>query len=115
MTFILFTLRIVFKCPFGFGLLFVNNLLYVWYLISIFFLFLFLLVCCLLGAGIPVGRWYPLLFFGWYLFLITSSYFCLLMEPSALLAVLHVYSLRWLFIALPIFGVLKILVRPPTL
>ena len=29
------------------------------------------------------------------------------MEPSALLAFLHVYSLRWLFIALPIFGVLK--------
>ena len=41
MTFILFTIRILFKCPFGFGLLFVNNLLYVWYIISIFFSFLF--------------------------------------------------------------------------
>ena len=40
--------------------------------------------------------------------LMTSSYFCLLMEPSALLAVLHVYSLHWLFIALPIYGALKI-------
>ena len=27
--------------------------------------------------------------------------------PSALLTVLHVYSLRWLFIALPIYGFLK--------
>ena len=34
---------------------------------------------------------------------------------STLLAVLHVYSLHWLFIALPIYGVLKIFVRPPTL
>ena len=33
------------------------------------------------------------------------------MEPSALLAVLHVYSLRWLFIALPIYGVLKIFAK----
>ena len=33
------------------------------------------------------------------------------MEPSALLAVLHVYSLRWLFIALPIYGVLKFFVK----
>ena len=41
----------------------------------------------------------------------TSSYFYLLMEPSALLVVLHVYSLRWLFIALPIYGVLKIEAR----
>ena len=41
----------------------------------------------------------------------TSSYFYLLMEPSALLAVLHVYSLRRLFIALPIYGVLKIFVK----
>ena len=39
--FILFTIRILFKCPFGFGLFLVNNLLYVWYIISIFFLFLF--------------------------------------------------------------------------
>ena len=37
--------------------------------------------------------------------------FCLLMEPSALLVVLHVYSLRWLFIALPIYGVLKIFAK----
>ena len=42
-----------------------------------------------------------------FFFLMTSSYFYLLMEPSALLAVLHVYSFRWLFIALPIHGVLK--------
>ena len=59
MTFILFTLRILFKCPFGFGLSFVNNLLHVWYIISIFFLSSFLLVNCLLGAGIPVNLWYP--------------------------------------------------------
>ena len=38
----------------------------------------------------------------------TSSYFCLIMESLALLVVLHVYSLHWLFIALPIYGVLKI-------
>ena len=55
----------------------------------------------------------PLFFFFFFLFLsfmglMTSSYFCLLMEPSALLAVLHVYSLHWLFIALPIYRVLKI-------
>ena len=56
--FILFTFRIMFKCPFGFGLLFVNNLLHVWYIISIFFLSSFLLVCCLLGVGIPIGLWY---------------------------------------------------------
>ena len=97
MTFILFTLRILFKCPFGFGLLFVNNLFHVWYIISIFFLFSFL--------------WYLSLFCGLYLFLMTSSYFCLLMEPSALLTVLHVYSLRWLFIDLPIYRVLKIFVK----
>ena len=128
--FILFTFRIMFKCPFGFGLLFVNNLLHVWYIISIFFLSSFLLVCCLLGVRIPIGLWYlppflwvvslfirklvPFFFlFSFSLFLsfmglMTSSYFCLLMEPSALLAVLHVYSLHWLFIALPIYGALKI-------
>ena len=119
--FILFTLRIMFKCPFGFGLLFVNNLLHVWYIISIFFLFSFFLVCCLLGARIPVGLWYlspflwvvslfirKLVHFVSFMGLMTSSYFCLLMEPLALLAVLHVYSLRRLFIALPIYGVLKI-------
>ena len=78
---------------------------------DIFFLFSFLLICCLLGAGIPVGLWYPSLFCGLYLFLMTSSYFCLLMESLALLAILHVYSLRWLFIALPIYGVLKIFVK----
>ena len=39
--------------------------------------------------------------------LMTSSYFCLLMERSALLAVLQVYFLFRLFIALPIYGVLK--------
>ena len=42
-----------------------------------------------------------------FFFLMTSSYFYLLMQSSALLAVLHVYSFRWLFIALPIHGVLK--------
>ena len=49
----------------------------------------------------------------WYHFSVgcTSYYFYLLMEPSALLAVLHVYFLRWLFIALPIYGVLKIFVK----
>ena len=49
----------------------------------------------------------------WYHFSVgcTSSYFYLLMELSALLAVLHVYSLRRLFIALPIYGVLKIFVK----
>ena len=49
----------------------------------------------------------------WYHFSMgcTSSYFYLLMEPSALLVVLHVYSLRRLFIALPIYGVLKNFVK----
>ena len=49
----------------------------------------------------------------WYHFFMgcTSSYFYLLVEPSASLVVLHVYSLRWLFIALPIYGVLKIFVK----
>ena len=46
-------------------------------------------------------------FFLSFMGLMTSSYFSLLIEPSALLAVLHVYSLRRLFIALPIYGVLK--------
>ena len=68
---------------------------------EIFFLFSFLLICCLSGAGIPVACG----------IIFTSSYFYLLMEPSALLTVLHVYSLRWLFIALPIYGVLKIFVK----
>ena len=49
----------------------------------------------------------------WYHFFVgcTSSYSYLLVEPSASLAVLHVYSLRWLFLALPIYGVLKIFVK----
>ena len=60
---------------------------------------------------LPVGGWdsrRP-----WYHFSVgcTSFYFYLLMEPSALLAVLHVYSLHWLFIALPIYAVLKIFVK----
>ena len=53
--YILFTLRTMFKCPFGFGLLFVNNLLRVWYIISIFSLSSILLACCLLGAEISVA------------------------------------------------------------
>ena len=56
--YILFTLRTMFKCPFGFRLLFVNNLLRVWYIISIFSLSLILLACCLLGAEISVDLWY---------------------------------------------------------
>ena len=32
----------MFKCPFGFGLLFVNNLLRVWYIIPIFSVFDFI-------------------------------------------------------------------------
>ena len=40
--YILFTLRTMFKCPFGFGLLFVNNLLRVWYIIPIFSVFDFI-------------------------------------------------------------------------
>ena len=102
MTFILFTLRVLFKCPFGFGLSFVNNLLHAWYIISIFFLSSFLLVCCLLGAEIPVDLWYPSLFFGLYLYLFETCSF-----SSTLLAFLHFYSLCWLFIALPIYKVLK--------
>ena len=47
-------------------------------------------------------------FFLSFMGLMTNSYFCLLMEPSALLVVLHVYYLRWLFIVLPIYGDLKI-------
>ena len=49
----------------------------------------------------------------WYHFSVvcTSSYFYLLMEPSASLVVLQVYFLRWLFIALPIYGVLEIFVK----
>ena len=45
----------------------------------------------------------------WYHFSVgcTSSYFYLLVKTSASLVVLHVYSLCWLFIALPIYGVLK--------
>ena len=62
-----------------FGLFSVNNLFYVRY----FFLFLFLLICCLSGAGVPVAC--DIIF--------TSSHFYLLMELLALLAVLLVYSL----------------------
>ena len=40
--YILFTLRTMFKCPFGFGLLSVNNLLYVWYIVPIFSVFDFI-------------------------------------------------------------------------
>ena len=103
MTFILFTLRILFKCPFGFGLSFENNLLHVWYIISIFFLSSFMLVCCLLGVEIPVGLWNPSLFFVGCIFIYLKT------RPfsSTLLVVLHVYSLCWLFIALTIYGVLK--------
>ena len=69
--YILFTLRTMFKCPFGFRLLFVNNLLRVWYIISIFSLSLILLACCLLGAEISVdlgtcgGQSIPLVLFTW--------------------------------------------------
>ena len=71
----------------------------------IFFLFLFLLICCLSGVGILIACGITGLYL--FFFLMTSSYFYLLMESSALLAVLHVYSFRWLFIALLIHGVLK--------
>ena len=59
---------------------------------------------------LPIGGWDSRRL--WYHFSVgcTSSYFYLLVEPLASLAVLHVYSLRWLFIALPIYGVLKIFV-----
>ena len=40
--YILFTLRTMFKCPFGFGLLSVNNFLCVWYIVPIFSVFDFI-------------------------------------------------------------------------
>ena len=95
---------------------------------GILFLFSFCLRFCWYvacwGPGFPLAYGTYHLFYGLYLYLfenlslfflflsfmglMTSSYFYLLMEPSALLAVLHVYSLHWLFIAFPIYGVLKI-------
>ena len=97
--FILFTSRIMFKCPFGFGLLFVNNLLHVWYIISIFFLSSILLVCCLLGAGIPVSLWYPSPFYGLYLYLLKTCPFCKFYGPDdqfLLLFTLWSRQLYWL-------------------
>ena len=117
--YILLTLRTMFKCPFGFGLLFVNNLFCVWYVIYIFFLSLILLVCCLLGAENSVGLWFLSPFMGCifiyqklvrfvsFMGLMTSSYLCLLMEPSALLPWLsYRFVLSVGFITLPIYGVL---------
>ena len=76
------------------------------------FCFHFLLLCSLLEAGIPVGLWYPLLFYGLYLFLMTSFY--LWSRQLYWLSCMFILFV-WLFIALPIYGVLKNFVRPPTL
>ena len=83
--YILFTLRTMFKCPFGFGLLFVNNLLRVWYIISIFSLSSILLACCLLKAEISVGLWYLSPFMGCIFIYRKLVRFVSFMGPSALL------------------------------
>ena len=82
-------------------------MVYYFYFLS----FRFLLLCSLLGVGIPIGLWYPLLFCGLYLFLMISFYsWSYQLYWLSCMFILFV----WLFIALPIYGILKNL-KPLTL
>ena len=95
--YILFTLRMMFKCPFGFGLLSVNNLLCVWYIVPIFSVFDFI------GMLLVGGRDFRHLL---YFYLSKTCPFCKFYGAISFiaLAVLYVCFLRRLFIALPIYG-----------
>ena len=130
--YILLTLRTMFKCPFCFGFLFVNNLFCVWYVISIFFSAFDFTGMLLVGGR--EFRWpvVPVTFYGLYLYLSKTCSFCKFYGPDdqflllftcgavnfIALAVLRVCSLRRLyslvifrkavdFIALFIYGFLE--------
>ena len=65
----------MFKCPFGFGLLFVNNLLRVWYIIHIFSVFNF--IGMLLVGGREFHRpMVPVTFYELYIYLSKTCLFC---------------------------------------
>ena len=113
-----FTLRTMFKCPFGFGLLFVNNLLRVWYIISIFSVFD--VIGMLLVGGRDFRRpMIPITFYGLYFYLSKTCPFKFYGAISFIaLVVLQVFPFRRPFISLPFYGVLLLkifLVRPSML